>query len=57
MSDSKLYQRDREWHPPAYARDYKTSVARSPRNALLSLEGSVSELSGPTFGHDDIAPL
>jgi len=52
-----LYQRDREWHPPALAPDYKTSVARSPKNALLSLEGSVSELTGPTFGHNDIAPI
>ena len=54
MSTQELYQRDREWHPPAYAKDYKTSVGRSPRNALLSLRGSDSELTGPTFGHNDI---
>lgn len=52
-----LYQRDREWHPPALAPDYKTSVARSPRFALLSLESSASETTGPTFGHGDIDPL
>jgi protocatechuate 3,4-dioxygenase beta subunit len=57
MTTAELYQRDREWHPPAYSRDYKTSVARSPRNALLSLQGSLSELTGPTFGHNDIDPL
>jgi protocatechuate 3,4-dioxygenase beta subunit len=51
---SPLYQRDREWHPPALAPDYKTSLGRSPKNALLSLEGSPSELTGPTFGHNDI---
>ena len=51
-----LYQRDRTWHPPALAPDYKTSVARSPRQAMLSLEATASELSGPRFGHDDIAP-
>jgi protocatechuate 3,4-dioxygenase beta subunit len=51
---SELYQRDREWHPPALAPNYKTSLARSPRNALLSFRGTASELTGPTFGHDDI---
>lgn len=51
-----LFQRDRTWHPPALAPDYKTSVARSPRQAMLSLEATASELSGPRFGHSDIAP-
>ncbi|WP_187429520.1 Protocatechuate 3,4-dioxygenase beta chain [Roseobacter fucihabitans] len=54
MSPSDLIQRDRQWHPPAHAPDYKTSVARSPHNALLSLQNTDSELTGPTFGHDDI---
>ncbi|MHA6263959.1 protocatechuate 3,4-dioxygenase subunit beta [Arenibacterium sp. CAU 1754] len=57
MKTGELIQRDREWHPPAYTKDYKTSVARSPRNALLSLQNSDSELTGPTFGHSDIDPL
>ncbi|MEH6740750.1 MAG: protocatechuate 3,4-dioxygenase subunit beta, partial [Sulfitobacter sp.] len=57
MSKNDLYQRDREWHPPALTPDYKTSVARSPRFAMLSLQGSDSELTGPTFGHNDIAPI
>lgn len=52
-----LYQRDRDWHPPAYTQNYKTSVSRSPKNALLSLESTLSELSGPTFGHSDVDPL
>lgn len=51
---SSLYQRDRQWHPPAYAPDYKSSVTRAPQNPLLSLEGTVSELSGPVFGDADI---
>lgn len=51
-----LFQRDRTWHPPALAPDYKTSVARSPRQAMLSLEATASELSGPRFGRSDIAP-
>ncbi|MEP1201436.1 protocatechuate 3,4-dioxygenase subunit beta [Tateyamaria sp.] len=57
MTRKDLIQRDREWHPPAYAHDYKSSVTRSPRYALLSLDNSESELSGPTFGQSDIDPL
>ncbi|WP_422179341.1 protocatechuate 3,4-dioxygenase subunit beta [Aestuariivita sp.] len=53
----EFYQRDRQWHPPALVRDYKTSVTRSPQYALISLENTVSEITGPTFGHNDIDPL
>ncbi len=55
--DGGFYQRDRAMQPPAYAPVYKTSVTRSPRQALLSLENSLSELTGPVFGHDDLGPL
>lgn len=51
------YQRDRTMHPPALHPGYKTSVPRSPRQALLSLEQSLSEITGPTFGHNDLGPL
>ena len=57
MKPADYHQRDRLWHPPALTPDYKTSVARSPRLALLSLEGSMSEITGPTFGHNDIDPI
>ncbi|MHA7889127.1 MULTISPECIES: protocatechuate 3,4-dioxygenase subunit beta [Roseicyclus] len=50
----EFYQRDRSLHPPALTPDYKTSVARSPRYALISLQCSVSEITGPVFGHGDI---
>lgn len=54
---SEFYQRDREWHPPALTPDYKTSVARSPKYSLISLQNSASEITGPVFGHNDIDPL
>jgi protocatechuate 3,4-dioxygenase beta subunit len=57
MKPAEYFQRDRLQHPPAYHPGYKTSVARSPRQALLSLEQSVSEIAGPTFGHNDLGPL
>lgn len=47
-----FFVRDRSWHPKAYTPDYKTSVTRSPQKALLSLENTVSEITGPVFGHD-----
>ena len=43
--------------PPAYTPDYKTSVLRSPRHALFSLRKSLSEITGPVFGHDEIGLL
>lgn len=50
----EFYQRNRDLHPPAFTPDYKTSVARSPRYSLISLQNSVSEITGPRFGHNDI---
>lgn len=50
-------RRDRSWHPPGYAPGYKTSVLRSPKYALLSLEQSGGDKTGPTFGHNRLDPL
>ncbi|TIY07337.1 MAG: protocatechuate 3,4-dioxygenase subunit beta, partial [Mesorhizobium sp.] len=58
MSDQgSFFQRDRSWHPPAFTPQYKTSVLRSPQFALLSLENTVSEMTGPRFGHSQLGPL
>ena len=50
-------QRDRTIHPPAFAPTYKTSVLRSPRNALISLQNSLSEITAPVFVQDELGPL
>jgi protocatechuate 3,4-dioxygenase beta subunit len=52
-----LFPRDRGWHPPALTPGYKTTVARSPRQTLLSLDSTISERTGPRFGHADLGPL
>lgn len=52
-----LVPRNRELHPEPYWPDYKTSIARSPRLPLLSMESSASEETGPTFGHGLIGAL
>lgn len=57
MKPAEFYQRDRTIHPPALTPDYKTSVARSPRFSMISLQNSISEITGPTFGHNDIDPI
>jgi len=53
----EFMQRDRSVHPDAYTPGYKTSVLRSPRNALISLQNSLSEITGPQFSADELGPL
>jgi protocatechuate 3,4-dioxygenase beta subunit len=53
----EFYQRDRTLHPPALTPAYKTSVLRSPQKALISLQNSLSEITGPVFSHDELGPL
>ena len=52
-----FFSRDRLWHPPGLTPGYKTSVLRSPQKALLSLDGTVSEITGPVFGHSLLGEL
>ncbi|MBI1415698.1 MAG: protocatechuate 3,4-dioxygenase subunit beta [Limimaricola sp.] len=52
----EFYQRDRTRQPPALTPGYKTTVARSPRFAMISLQNSASEITGPVFGHADVDP-
>lgn len=54
---SEFYQWDRALQPPAFTPQYKTSVLRSPKAALLSLQNSLSEVTGPTFNHNELGPL
>lgn len=57
MKPAEYHQRDRLRQPPAHVPGYKTSVARSPRQSMISLQQSVSEITGPVFGHNDIDPI
>lgn len=56
MNDSPFNRRDRDWHPPALAYDYRSSRARSPQHKLISFDTTLSEESGPVFGHDILGP-
>jgi len=57
MSNGTFFTRDRSWHPPAYDPEYKTSVVRSPSKALISFPPTLSEMTGPVFGHGLLGEL
>ena len=57
VPQNEFIQRDRNLHPPALTPEYKTSVLRSPRLPLWSLQNSLSELTGPVFARDELGPL
>ena len=57
LPDSEFIARDTASHPPALTPIYKTSVLRSPRLPLVSLQNSLSEVTGPVFGQNELGPL
>lgn len=48
-----------DWNvqPPYLHAPYKSTVLRSPRKPLIPLPQTLSELTGPVYGHDNIRPL
>lgn len=52
-----FYPRDRTRHPPAFAPAYRSTTLRAPGHPPLSLDATLSELTGPAFGHGIIQPL
>lgn len=52
-----LIPRNRAVHPDAVDPGYKTSVLRGPHLPLLSLDSTMTEETGPVFGHTLIGPL
>ena len=51
--------RPRDWgsHPPLIHPPYKSTVKRGPTKPLVPLAQSLSELTGPVFGHDSLGEL
>jgi protocatechuate 3,4-dioxygenase beta subunit len=49
--------RDRAWHPPALAPGYKSTVLRAPQRPLVAFNNTISEITGPVFGHDILGEL
>ena len=48
---------DPESHPPYLHEAYRSTVLRAPRHASIPIPQTLSELTGPVYGHDDIHPL
>jgi protocatechuate 3,4-dioxygenase beta subunit len=48
---------DRSIHPPYLHADYKSTVRRAPQKPLVITPQTLSELTAPVFGHDEINEL
>lgn len=57
MSNGGFFPRDKSRQPPALSTEYKTSVLRSPQRAPISFNATLSEMTGPTFGHAILGDL
>ncbi len=58
MSDTGDFKaRDWSVHPPDLLESYKSTVRRSPTKPLVPLALTLSELTGPVYGHDALGPL
>lgn len=44
-------------HPPYLHAPYKSTVKRSPQQPLIPLAHTLSELTGPVYGHEDATEL
>ena len=49
----------RDWgsHPPLINPDYKSTVLRGPTKPLIPLQPGLTEMTGPVYGHEALAPL
>lgn len=48
---------DWDIQPPYLHEAYKSTVLRAPHKPLIPMPQTLSELTGPVYGHDDIQPL
>ena len=55
--DSSFNPRDWNSHPPYVYRNYKSTVLRGPTKPLVPLKQTLSELTGPVYGHESVWPL
>jgi len=56
MSIIVISKRDWRVHPPYLHEPYRSTVLRSPRQPLVPLAPSLSELTGPAFGDEAVEP-
>lgn len=51
--------RPRDWtsHPPLIHPEYRSTVYRAPKRPLIPLQQTLSELTGPVYGHESVGAL
>jgi len=54
---NSLYARDRARHPVSLSPEYKSTVTRAPGRSLIAMPSTLSEETGPVFGHDMLGAL
>lgn len=57
MSVATFKPRDWGAHPPYIHAGYKSTALRGPTKPLMPLKQTLSELTGPVYGHDSVGPL
>jgi protocatechuate 3,4-dioxygenase beta subunit len=55
--DTEYTPRDWASQPPYVHPDYKSTVLRGPLKPLVPLPHTLSELTGPVYGHEQVGPL
>jgi len=55
--EDALQSRDWTVQPPYLCPEYKSTVMRSPRKPLVPLPATLSEMTGPVFGHDAVREI
>lgn len=57
MKSEPLGRRDWSAHPPYVYAGYRSTVLRGPQRPLVPLKHTLSELTGPIYGHESIGRL
>jgi protocatechuate 3,4-dioxygenase, beta subunit len=57
MDDRTYNPRDWSQHPPYLHESYRSTAFRAPSKPLVPLPETLSELTGPVFGDEAVAPL
>jgi len=57
MTAAQFKPRDWSSQPPYIYPDYRSTPRRGPTKPLIPLKATLSELTGPVYGHDSVGPL
>ena len=57
MAGETVSPRDWASHPPMISPEYKSTIYRAPKQPLIPIKQSLTELTGPVYGHECLDPL